>query len=189
MPNEQDILLSILIPTIPERRNIFLNRVIGILDNQIKGNQVELIIISDNMKRTIGDKRNLMIDMAQGKYVSFIDDDDIVSESYVDSILGAIVEDSDVIVFDAIITVNGENPKLVKYGIEYDYGSNEETYFRKPNHLMVHKKESIKERFLNIKFGEDDEWAARQAKHINTQTRIEQCLYTYDYRTTTKKYQ
>lgn len=187
---KEEILLSILIPTIPERSVNFLNRIMNILNPQVENKPVELLVVSDNMKRTIGEKRNMMIDIAQGKYLSFIDDDDVVSENYVDLILDKIYnEPTDVIVFDATITFDGNNPKTVKYGIEYNYGNDDFTYFRKPNHLMVHKKSTIKERYQNIKFGEDDEWASRQAKHIKSQSRINENIYTYDYRTTTKKYQ
>ena len=118
-----------------------------------------------------------------------MDDDDRISETYVDDILQEIINWSpDVIVFDAEITFNGTNPKLVKYGREYDYCENPEAYYRHPNHLMVHKKENITEYFRDIKTGEDDEWASRMLPRIVTQSRTDKILYYYDYSTSTKKY-
>ena len=53
---------------------------------------------------------------------------------------------------------------------------------------MVHKRSNITEFFMDVKTGEDDEWASRMLDRIVTQSRINEPLYFYDYRTTTKKY-
>jgi len=187
--NKKEIDLSILICSLTERRNIFLDRLLDKLEPQVKDKNVELLIFSDNAKRSIGQKRNDAIKMANGKYTCFIDDDDLVSDDYVDLILKEIRDWSpDVIVFDALITFDEQRPKLVKYGREFDYCEKEDAYYRHPNHLMVHKKSNITEWFQDIKTGEDDEWASRMLDRIVTQSRIEKILYYYEYRTTTKKY-
>ena len=186
---EEGIQLSILICSLTERRNIFLDRLLDKLDPQVKDKNVEVLVFSDNAKRSIGKKRNDAIQMANGKYVCFVDDDDLVSDDYVDLILKEIRDWSpDVIVFDALITFDGQRPKLVRYGREFDYCEKEEAYYRHPNHLMVHKKSNISEWFSDVKTGEDDEWASRMLDRIVTQSRIKKTLYFYDYRTTTKKY-
>jgi ubiquinone/menaquinone biosynthesis C-methylase UbiE len=187
--NKKEIDLSILICSLTERRNIFLDRLLNKLEPQVKDKNVELLVFSDNAKRSIGQKRNDAIKMANGKYTCFIDDDDLVSDDYVDLILKEIRDWSpDVIVFDALITFDEQRPKLVKYGREFDYCEKEEAYYRHPNHLMVHKKSNIIEWFKDIKTAEDDEWASRMLDRIVTQSRIEKILYYYEYRTTTKKY-
>lgn len=187
--SKKEIDLSILICSLTERRNTFLDRLLDKLEPQVKDKNVELLIFSDNAKRSIGQKRNDAIKMAKGKYTCFIDDDDLVSDDYVDLILKEIRDWSpDVIVFDALITFDEQRPKLVKYGREFDYCEKEEAYYRHPNHLMVHKKSNITEWFKDIKTGEDDEWASRMLSRIVTQSRIEKILYYYEYRTTTKKY-
>lgn len=186
---EGGIQLSILICSLTERRNIFLDRLLDKLDPQVKDKNVEVLVFSDNAKRSIGQKRNDAIQMANGKYVCFVDDDDLVSDDYVDLILKEIRDWSpDVIVFDAIISFDGINHKLVKYGREFDHTETQDAYYRRPNHLMVHKKNNITEFFMDVKTGEDDEWASRMLDRIVTQSRINKALYFYDYRTTTKKY-
>jgi GT2 family glycosyltransferase len=185
----ENIKLSILICTLEERKYTFLNRLLDILNPQVKNKNVELVILSDNGEKRIGSKRNEAIKKSKGEYICFIDDDDLVSEDYVDLILNKIAkENSDVIVFDAKISFDGINPKLVKYGVEFDYCEKSESYYRHPNHLMVHKKSNIIELFLDVRTGEDDEWAKRRLMSIKSQSRIEKVLYFYDYRTTTKKY-
>ena len=181
--------MSILVCSLVERNNTFLSDLIGSIQKQIIGKPVELLILSDNAKRPVGTKRNDLLNISKGRYVCFIDDDDRISETYVDDVLQEIIDWSpDVVVFDAEITFNGTNPKLVKYGREYDYCEKSDAYYRHPNHLMVHKKENITEFFKDIKTGEDDEWALRMLPKIVTQSRINKVLYYYDYNTSTKKY-
>jgi glycosyltransferase involved in cell wall biosynthesis len=185
----EQVLLSILVCSLVERNNTFLSDLIGSIEKQIIGKPVELLILSDNAKRPVGTKRNNLLNISKGKYVCFIDDDDRISETYVDDVLQEIIDWSpDVVVFDAEITFNGTNPKLVKYGREYDYCEKSDAYYRHPNHLMVHKKENITEYFKDVKTGEDDEWASRMLPRIVTQSRISKVLYYYDYNTSTKKY-
>jgi len=181
--------LSILICSLIERNKTFLPNLLDTLNLQIQDKPVEVLILSDNACRPVGTKRNDMINLSNGEYICFIDDDDRVSDDYIDLILKEI-EDSntDVVVFNAEISFDGINPKLVRYGKEFDYCEKEDAYYRHPNHLMVHKKSNIKEFFKDVKFGEDDEWAFRQLQNIQTQRRIEKVLYFYDYKTTTKKY-
>ena len=181
--------LSILICSLLERKDTFLSKLLDNINQQIVNKPVEVLILIDNANRPVGTKRNDLLKLAKGKYVSFIDDDDRISNDYVDSILQEINEwEPDVIVFDAIISFNGNYPKLVKYGREYDYCEKPEAYYRHPNHLMVHKKENITEYFKDIKTGEDDEWALRMLPRIVTQSRIDKVLYYYDFNEFTKKY-
>jgi len=187
---KEKIDLSIIICSLTERRNEFLNRLLEQLEKQtVDLDNVEIIVLADNAMRPIGTKRNDGLKLALGKYVSFVDDDDMVADDYVASILHEIrVWKPDVIVFDAVISFDGERHKIVKYGREFDKTETPEFFYRKPNHLMVHKKDNITEFFKEVKTGEDDEWAGRMLDRIVTQSRIEKVLYHYDYRTTTKKY-
>ena len=38
--------------------------------------RIEILMLTDNKKQMLGHKRNTMVDMAQGAYVQFVDDDD-----------------------------------------------------------------------------------------------------------------
>ena len=180
--------LSILICTLKERKTKFLSRILSILQPQITGKEVEIILLTDEGESPIGTKRNKALEASRGKYICFVDDDDIVSNGYADLILDKILEDPDVIVFNGIVTTNGSGVKLAKQGMEYQYGEIDNIYYRLPNHLAVHKKETIISKFMDVRTGEDDEWAQRRLKEIKTQSRIDEIIYHYDFRTTTKKY-
>jgi glycosyltransferase involved in cell wall biosynthesis len=109
--------LSILIPALTERKS----ELIAALDKQVGSLPVELLILTDNRKRSTGLKRQALLDLAQGRYITHLDDDDMVSEDYVEEVLKAIHQsDADVIVFNQQSTWNGQNPFIVRCGLEYE---------------------------------------------------------------------
>ena len=70
-------LLSVLTCSLKSRSQVF-KRLENILKKQIfNTNQVELLANIDNGEKTIGCKRNELLNAAKGQYVVFIDDDDI----------------------------------------------------------------------------------------------------------------
>ena len=74
----QQIKLSILIPSIPSRFRRFQKLFEKI--NAQATNEVEILGLFDNKKRSIGHKRDALVQMSKGEYVCFCDDDDDVSE-------------------------------------------------------------------------------------------------------------
>lgn len=97
-----NVLLSILIPSIPERTGK-LRELFNTLEEQIAGDPaVEILSFMDNKRRSLGVKRNGMIDAAQGEFITHLDDDDNVTEYYVPELIKAIEKDRtvDVIHFD-----------------------------------------------------------------------------------------
>ncbi len=185
---ENKILLSVLILSIPERHKTYLPRVLEHLSTQTQNKPVEILVFTDNMKRNIGEKRNQLIALAKGEYFCFVDDDDKLAPNYIEKILDALASRPDCVVFDVWVTLNGKSGKICKYGKEFVHENKASAYYRKPNHLMVHKKENVKDiKFLNINFGEDDDWAARAVAKIQTQVRINEVLYYYEYSRSTSR--
>lgn len=181
-----EILLTILVPTVPSRINYFYPRIMKqLLDQTTKYNNIELVSFFDNKKRTIGKKRDDMLKLAQGKYVTFVDDDDRLSNEYVDEIMNAIVTNNDIdcIVYNVNCCVNNGRNKLCKYGIEFEYGDiNGGLEWRgKPAHTMIWKTSiATKHNYSNRQNGEDMDWVKRAHLDIKTQYRIDKTLYYYD---------
>ncbi len=79
------MLVSILIPTLFERMDIFQPKLQS-LYKQIKNNnledKVEVIVMSDNRTLKLSEKRNTMQKLARGKYFTHLDDDDNFTEDY-----------------------------------------------------------------------------------------------------------
>lgn len=177
------IILSILIPSVPERME-YLNKLMMELNQQVQSKEVEILVLLENKKRTIGEKRNILIEQAKGDYVVFIDDDDRVASNYIENLCTVITSSPgvDCIVFDILVTFNEQFSKVCKYGKEFEYGEDDNYYYRKPNHLMCYsKKIASSHKFLNISYGEDDEWGERVSKDIVNQIRVPSILYYYDY--------
>lgn len=175
--------LSILICTLPSRIATKCSDLIAILNKQVGGRKdIEILALFDNKRRSVGEKRNDLISIANGLYFSFIDDDDFVAEDYVSSIIEEIDkgENPDCIVFDTKThMVDFGIHQISKFGIEFDYWrSRDKTQRRcKPSHLNVWKtKFAEKYMFEKVTFGEDTEWCDRIWKDVSKQSRIDKIL-------------
>ena len=74
--------LSILTPTIRGRENQ-LSILLEKIESQITKcgtNQIEHLVLLDNRMRSIGAKRQALVDIARGDFIAFVDDDDDISE-------------------------------------------------------------------------------------------------------------
>lgn len=181
--------LSILVPSVAERRNTFLPKCLDMLYGKLESlpkeqqKEVEVLFLIDSKERMLGSKRNNLIDIAQGEYVVFVDDDDRIEPDYIESLLIGIESGADVITFHASVSLNGEPAKICHYSKNYNRDYNEaNTYHRLPNHICCVKKElALKAPFLNIKKGEDSAYSKQLKPHLKTQYSIEKVLYHYDY--------
>jgi len=125
------MLISILIPTLLERQDVF-NKLVSGLYKQIKDNnledKVEVISISDNRTVPLSVKRNTLQKMASGKYFTHLDDDDDLSDDYC-KVMVDFIENNvkveykelpDIIGYDQICYV-GEDIFIVKQSLNYDF--------------------------------------------------------------------
>jgi glycosyltransferase involved in cell wall biosynthesis len=153
------------------------------LGKQAEGKPVEVISLVDNKKMKIGSKRNHLLSISKGEYVSFVDDDDWVSDDYVDSILEKIQEGHDLITFDLMRYEDGKPDRVCHYtlGIERDHDT-AEAYYRLPNHLMAYRRDiAIRVKYEDSSFREDSNWSIAVRSHIATHSNINKVLYNYQY--------
>lgn len=189
-----NIKLSILVPTVPNRLEFFYPRIMTELlrQNEKWNKQVEILALFDNKIRTIGEKRQQMIDIAKGEYMVFVDDDDRVTKDYIDQIMNALINnpDCDLVVFDQMCVVDKAACYFVKLDKEYEENFDKDgILYRVPNHIMVYKSDIIrKHKFNNLNIGEDIDWAKRAVKDVKKQVRIPKPLYFYEanYNTTSE---
>lgn len=181
--------LSILVPSVAERRNTFLPKSLDMLYGQLENlpnnirKQVEILYLVDNKTIMLGDKRNLMVDMASGEYIVFVDCDDRISDDYISALLNAIETKADIIVFQAEVSLNGNDPRICYYSKDYANDYNEpNSYHRLPNHICCVKKEVSKNvSFPSLKKAEDSGYAKLLKNYLRTQHVIDKVLYYYDY--------
>ncbi len=179
-----DILLTVAIPSLPSRANCLLPDLIEKLSRQADGRPVEILSLMDNKFSTVGAKRNAMTGFAQGRFIAFVDDDDDVSDDYVDTLLKAIRADSsvDVITFDAWVTMNGAQGQVCKYGCGFEDANGSDVYYRRPNHVCCFRTQVARQvPWQDISWGEDYAWAKEMQPHLHREARIERILYFYRY--------
>ena len=174
------IQLSILTPTIPSRKKQ-LAKLSEKIAKQIGDLPVEHLAFSDNRTRTIGAKRQALLDVARGEYIAFIDDDDDIEPDYVASIIDAIRSEADVITFEQNSYYNGAFSKVV-FGLnnqDHPFQPNAIT-LRAPWHVCVWKRELVKScQFGECNYGEDIIWARQARKKICSGFHIDKVLCTY----------
>lgn len=103
---DQEVILSVLTPAVPSRWRQIQDLSANLL-KQIGDGPAEHLILVDNKRRTVGEKRDALLRAAKGRYVAFVDDDDDVAPCYVARILEAAKTDPDVITFDQHSNVEG----------------------------------------------------------------------------------
>jgi glycosyltransferase involved in cell wall biosynthesis len=116
------IILSILTPAVPSRFEQ-LQKLCAEIEKQVGRLPVEHLVLMDNKRRTVGEKRDALLRVARGKYVAFVDDDDTISGDYVAEILQAASKDPDVITFLQGANVNGKTAF-----IEFKLGNQNEAF-------------------------------------------------------------
>lgn len=188
-------LLSILVPTVPNRVSNCFQIMIKGLERQSSiypNGDVELIGLYDNKVMRLGAKRNKLLNLASGKYVVFVDDDDKVADNYILEIMRVIrsQRNPDVIHFPIISTIHGKNPKHCEYGLNLEYTDDGENWTGKPAHTHVWRREIATMAIFppDLQFEEDIRWVEQVCRYAKTEHRIDSVLYYYnvDVRTETR---
>jgi len=192
-----EIKFSILMLSIPERI-ASMTAAVKHLQEQAdalgQGKAVEILVLLDNRSKSISEKRNDLLQMARGKYIAFLDDDDAVSKDYMSAILKAIDEnDVDCISFNQWCSINGE-PMDVEFGIGNPHGQlwrDEDGFLgdikRPPYHMCLWRNTIAKSEEFNPVYGangqssEDIDWLMRLYPKIQTEHHIEDALHGYIY--------
>ena len=173
--------LSILICSLVNRHRE-LKLLLETLHKQVSSVEgVEVLVDVDDGCLKVGEKRNKLLDLAQGEYVCFVDDDDIVPEYYVLKIIAAIATKPDAVGFMGEIEFkNGK-----KFPVEYRHGNEDSfdghTYYRGVWHLQPVKRTiALQAKFpAKVNRGEDKCFADQVKPLIETAIFIPETMYYY----------
>lgn len=180
-------MLSILIPSIVTRSD-FLRRLIDALKPQMT-TQTQVIVDIDNGERSIGAKRQSLIERATTEYLCFIDDDDLVASDYVARILEALHQGPDIVGFylrnyiddrlDSAVTLSQQDRRKPLGGRDYR-GVRQRR--RRPNHLCPIRREiATVIGFKPWNAREDQDYAERLAERYPDLREIFIDEFLYDY--------
>jgi hypothetical protein len=185
--------LSILIPTIPERVEMF-TRVFNEVHRQIQYchtvhpslGSVEVLV--DDSKKfldgglSIGKKREALVQRASGKYLCFLDDDERISPNYLETILRLCQYGADVVTFRNFSRL--ENFwMLVDMSLKYhtnDQASPDFMIRRRAWHICPVRSIFAKlYSFPDTNYSEDWEWFEKVLKHCTTEAKTDAILHEY----------
>jgi len=184
--NHATPLLSILIASVPDRLPQ-LAELIAKLSAQIAAISppplVEILAFTDNKFRTIGEKRQALVDISTGTHVAAIDDDDDIADTYIHDITSALRSDPDVVTFDQLATLVGQGVAIVAFDLRHEFDEQwqpSETIRRRPWHPCAWRRSIADQcKFSSKNYGEDADWVD-QANHLaRTQVHIPKILHHY----------
>jgi hypothetical protein len=124
--------------------------------------KLEFCVARDNREKSVGKKRQELLQGATGKYMSFIDDDDDVTDAYFEDALACICEGFQV------CRLRGQMAQYTfTHSIENTLTSplvKDNVFVRPPNHLNIMLTDFAKLiPFRDAKRGEDLDWTIRVA--------------------------
>jgi hypothetical protein len=189
------MLLTVMIPAVLDRLDSLLLKELSRQATLLPHREVEILALYDNRRRSTGLKRQALLDVAYGNFVTCLDDDDGVAPDYLECVLDAINEnpDVDVIVFNSSSSLNGEPPFTVITGIEFeneqcrkDASGKWVNIHRKPWHWCVWNARLAHAATFPDGYIDDDwYWLRQMIPLVKTQHRIDKTLHYYQYNSET----
>jgi glycosyltransferase involved in cell wall biosynthesis len=145
------------------------------------GRQVEHLVFCDNRMRTIGAKRQALVDIALGDYIAFVDDDDDIGDDYVSRILEATMTGADVITFRQRAIWNNQESE-VHFGLNNHDGpfAPGGITLRAPWHVCAWRRSVVAGcLFGESNYGEDLDWCLQARRRVKTGIHIPHVIHTY----------
>ena len=161
---------SVLIPTIPGRED-GLRRLMDSLYEKIRRIapelRMEICVEFDNRESSIGVKRQRLLERAKGKYLSFIDDDDEITDAYIEDLWACMKGQyhtmrlkGQMSQYQFVHTVDVKLTDMMATRTDPPY------FQRPPNHLNPMLSDVAKLiKFKNAVHGEDLDWTINLYKH------------------------
>jgi glycosyltransferase involved in cell wall biosynthesis len=183
--------LSILILTLPTRIDCYSSLIKSLNQQVIENNlinRVQILSFCDTKEISVGEKRNILLNKSCGRYVCFIDDDDVISDDYLIRLISAISSNADVITFCGDYVENNLRTAFSISMVHRGNYNHTNIFYRLPNHLCPVKREiALSCQFTDKNFGEDSDYAERINKHLKNEFHIQDKLYFYMYDSNTSQ--
>lgn len=175
--------LSILIPSIPSRWQKAKDLYEHIM-SMVGDKDVEVLLFMDNKKRSIGEKREALKNMSNGKYFMFVDDDDSLYS--LDEIYNATANDVDVITFKSKSRNADGSTFIVTFGLknEIEHNTADGRYLdcKRPPFTQCAWASRFKiATFPASNYGEDGVWVELAMKMAFIETHIPLVLHGYNF--------
>lgn len=190
------IKLSVLICTVPERVHLYdklMERFASITPVQRKNEVLFMTDSSAKSVKSVGTKRQYLLEQAVGKWIVFFDDDDWPEDHYITSILDAIDNNPDIdcLGIRGYMTTDGGGRKTWCHRLGYEIKGNGlfptesgYDYMRPIIHFNpVLRELALKAGFLDMRYGEDMDYANRLNRFLKKEYFIDKDLFHYRFTT------
>lgn len=179
---------QILIATTVCRREQF-NELFAELNRQITEldlhNEIEILFDEDEKQKSIGKKRQDLLELSTAEYICYFDSDDFPFLNYVSDIYNAILTGCDCVGMIISMTTNGINPQTCCHSLRFPVWENNKAgydYVRNVTHFNPVKRSlAIQIGFSDKRFGEDHEYSDKVTKLCKTEIFIDIPLFHYRY--------
>lgn len=191
--NAQDsqIKLSVLVASVVERHGSF-TALMNELNKQRDelgehAHEVEFVTHIDNKEISIGAKRQGLLEKSRGKFLCFIDDDDMILQNYLYRIHKAITDhpDIDCVGIRGIMYTDGR--KLENWKVSSIYNAWMDNvdgfrYVRCIHHWCpVRRDHALAVGFPDFRFGEDHPYSMGLREYCKNEYFIDENIYQYNY--------
>lgn len=185
-------LLTIMLPTTIDRRNTFyplLEEIKRQISKCKYDDIVEVVIDEDNKEKSIGKKRQDLLERARGKYVVGIDSDDWIAEDYLDCIITSLKENPSIdhVGFLEDCDIDGDKSISIFSIRNKFWAENQDGY----DHIRCANPKSVilREKALQVgyedsRYGEDRVFSEAITSLLTSEIFIEEPLYLYRYKST-----
>lgn len=177
---------TVLVPTLGERRPLFKRLMAGLMPQVDQhGGAVRVAGWYNNGAPSLPKIRQSMVEAAESEYVSFVDDDDVVSSNYVDAVMSALATRPDYVGFQVQCYSNGAPTGIAYHSLEFDRWRNlRGRYERDISHINPIRASLARRADFRMVGGgraEDRAWAdqLRRGRVLRTQVVIPEILYHY----------
>jgi hypothetical protein len=185
------MILSILIPTIPERAAQF-TELFNALHEQLQYMETfhptlgEIEILVDESKSfrmgglSIGKKREALVMRAKAQYLCFVDDDDRIAPNYMETLV-RLCTGVDVITFRSFALLKGYWALIdMRLGYVDEQANPNGIVKRKPWHVCPMKTEHAqKHEFEDVSLNEDHGWMSKVLTNCSTENHTDAILHQY----------
>jgi glycosyltransferase involved in cell wall biosynthesis len=189
------IILSILIPTIPQRANMFtelfneVHRQIAYMDTVHPTLGRIEVLIDDSPKfleggLSIGKKREALLKRAEGQYLCYLDDDESIAPNYIETLVRLCAQGADVCTFRNLSKMD-TYWMIVDMSLNYKTNDQATPSFivrRSPWHINPVKSHLAKMyAFEDKSYGEDYSWFEQVLKHCTTEAHTDAVIHQYNH--------
>jgi len=173
---------TILIATLGQRQQRF-ERLLSHLLPQVEEcpGQVNVLAYWNNGERPLAEVRQALVEEADGAFVSFIDDDDLVADNYVRSVVPALNKGINYVGFRLQCYVDGVPLKPTYHSLRYtQWYDDERGYYRDISHLNpIRRDVALQADFRKTEPPEDVAWADQLRGRITKEHFVDDVMYHY----------